>query len=1298
MKLKKILSSVLVTVMLFATIVAVIPPVNADAAYMSVGSTSGTLTQEEVVTLVTSKEDGVGIRYYNFATAEEMFQHEFDKGYLVGTKLGDAFSLYVNRYTGYVYYKNEITGEMITSNPWYIDSNVDAITRERLTSQLVVYFIETASATTTSTEFTSSKQAAAFSQISVSPILNGYRVNYSLGDTSDRVLLPAGMLAEDFEKKIIVPMIEALIKIFAEYDYDENPDDANEPIVGIFERFNSYGYKKLGFKKQSDKDRVLNVFEDIFGDEFDATKFDDVAFRTEVSEGVYSTMDTDTISSYLEAWQTIYRAVLLADFGENYRTTPIYDNIYDAYQSVFMITTQRYERKDPIANVTNFNKYIELYNNATSATAKDQYWKRLSNDINALNTMFKDFPITGHWEKDGKVVKEYADGAVPVSGTAIYALKGNTVAEPYEKLYFNKAKNFANMIKKFLPAYTVTEMLSDEKAAGCEMPVTPKAVFKVSLEYTLNEDGTLKIELPANSISFDESKYTLTKIDVLDMFGSVRTDSADDTYAFFPDGSGMVSRFADYTVVSLSRSLYGTDYAYSSLKADFNYLEQVSVPVFGMVSGEHGFVAVVDEGSALTELNISTSRSHKYASSYVSVAPYPQDKFDITTSVSVNTDVTSYSKTAKTRYDGSYTLRVSMLNSNADDQAAMALYNAEKATSYDNYAASYVGMANYYREYLIERGEITALANTAGDLPLYIEALGSMEYIKKILSFPINSALALTEFSDIVTMYNELSSCVDTLMEKAKQKDAEAEATEDLNEKINCKEEADEYRRLAEELADFSGISNINFKLTGFANNGLSYTYPTKVKWERVCGGKSGFRDLVATATDKNFGVYPDFDFMYVVNTAIFDGIGTNGYIARQIDNRYASKQIYYPSNGMYFPGFSGVVAADVIPELFGKFESRYAKYDWKYISLSTMGSTLNSDFDERDSVNRDESLGYVESVFTSAKDKGYSIMVDKGNAYTYKYVDHIIDIDTDSSHHLYCSYTVPFIGMVLHGYKNYAGSPINYSGVSDYDILRSIESGANLLYILCYKNTSYMKEYYDTNSYYSVDYNNWYTDILLNYKELNEAIGGELQNYIISDHRIITAEKVINSAQAKANYEKVRKEFLEMVRRQLNSSIDDAYASMAQDNTAGYVGVNLVTVDANNSFDLVANFVSQFEDVVNTTADAAFEADLSAIIADVQRLRGHNEATGMPVMVEGVANYEKDTKYNFYTDSDAYDKDYRVTDNTVMNNNVVSVTYTSISDPTKQVTFLLNFNVYAVNVMVDGEIIALDRYEYAKI
>ena len=59
--------------------------------------------------------------------------------------------------------------------------------------------------------------------------------------------------------------------------------------------------------------------------------------------------------------------------------------------------------------------------------------------------------------------------------------------------------------------------------------------------------------------------------------------------------------------------------------------------------------------------------------------------------------------------------------------------------------------------------------------------------------------------------------------------------------------------------------------------------------------------------------------------------------------------------------------------------------------------------------------------------------MANTGNMYSVKYMDHIIGVSTDSSHFKYSSYTIPFIGMVLHGFVNYSGSALNYSGSPDY-------------------------------------------------------------------------------------------------------------------------------------------------------------------------------------------------------------------------------------------------------------------------
>ena len=101
-------------------------------------------------------------------------------------------------------------------------------------------------------------------------------------------------------------------------------------------------------------------------------------------------------------------------------------------------------------------------------------------------------------------------------------------------------------------------------------------------------------------------------------------------------------------------------------------------------------------------------------------------------------------------------------------------------------------------------------------------------------------------------------------------------------------------------------------------------------------------------------------------------------------------------------------------------------------------------------------------------------VLTSGGNVYSWKYVDYITDAATDSSRHARSCATVPFLGIVLHGYVEFAGSAINMEGNIDYALLRAIENGASLKFILSYRNTQKLKQYYETSIYYSVRYDIW--------------------------------------------------------------------------------------------------------------------------------------------------------------------------------------------------------------------------------
>jgi hypothetical protein len=193
---------------------------------------------------------------------------------------------------------------------------------------------------------------------------------------------------------------------------------------------------------------------------------------------------------------------------------------------------------------------------------------------------------------------------------------------------------------------------------------------------------------------------------------------------------------------------------------------------------------------------------------------------------------------------------------------------AEKGIT-DYYSADYTGMAYAYRDYLTTpystgtqnesvENQTAVLERLSSDkfesqIPLYLETFGAVETIKKVLSVPVNVMTPLTTFEDIQQIYNDLSQ-------------------------------------------EGVGISNINFKLTGYANGGMYSTVPYGLKWEKAVGGKNGFKDLLefanninkASANDgNNLGIFPDFDFAYVNAIDSFDGLSLKKHAVKTIDDRY---------------------------------------------------------------------------------------------------------------------------------------------------------------------------------------------------------------------------------------------------------------------------------------------------------------------------------------------------------------------------------------------------------------------------
>ena len=624
-------------------------------------------------------------------------------------------------------------------------------------------------------------------------------------------------------------------------------------------------------------------------------------------------------------------------------------------------------------------------------------------------------------------------------------------------------------VLKYCPDYSFAQMDEDYELVDFEQEATSPAVFRMALEYTVDANG-LSVALPANGLRYDESTYRVTDLQILPYMGAsykgnpkrevtIKGENGEpDTtepfdkgtvytgYSFLPDGSGALYELTQ-SVYRMAR-VYGEDYALMSVTG--THTTPMRMPVFGQIETATYTDGTTESRGFLaiieegeTLASIAINHSTQYYSTIVPSFITRQS----------DTSKSSWTVYASRRYTDDYKLRYILLSDEKYEGTA------------GYYECSWMGMAQAYRNYLDAKDsgfERLTSDDVASSIPLYIETFGCMDTVKKIMSVPVTVSVALTSFEDIETMYDYL------LVE---------------------------------------GVSNVQFKMKGYANGGLYSEVPYKLKWQGSVGGKSGFKDLVEYAAEHpELGLFPDFDFVYTQGSG--SSVNMKKYGARTVSNRYTSKRVYSVTSQSLVSHYQMVLSPATFSRFYEKLEKKYSKYDNMAISLSTMGSDLNSSFSEEKTSLREDSKNYTIEALQYFTDKGYDVMVNGGNAFTWSHADHILDVPLTSNRYNNEYATVPFMGVVLHGYVQFAGTALNMEGNLSYAMLKAMESGAGIYFIISYTNTELLKEDEVLSQNYSVRYDIWQARLVEIYKELNSVLA-DVQTKLIIGHEFLNGTRV---------------------------------------------------------------------------------------------------------------------------------------------------------------------------------------------
>lgn len=573
--------------------------------------------------------------------------------------------------------------------------------------------------------------------------------------------------------------------------------------------------------------------------------------------------------------------------------------------------------------------------------------------------------------------------------------------------------------------YTAEKLKKDNEANLYETAENPDYSISVSIEYTLDK-GNLVVNIPIDSLNYDQKEMNVLEMSVLPFFGAAGTDKTG--YMFVPDGCGsLIYLNGDKTGINpYENPIYGEDGVISD-EAASTASTQIYLPVFGLKSDDTAFLGIVESGAANADICAQVSgKETSYNQIYTKFRTCEKSsKID---SIMNLTNNTVYQKD---KFDYDMRIRYVFL---------------------EDSKADYVGMANAYAEYLEDNNAIKKFEQKDG-LMLHFQAIASVPYVKNILGIPIDSAKSMTSYVQLQEMVEKY-----------------------LN----------------------NGVGNLNVSYIGWYNGGTEGTVSDGIKLVGSLGSKKEFNTLIDYLNDSNVGFYPQYELQYVANT---DGFNVNKKSSRDLSNMAAYKYKYSLATlQQEKDDRRAIVSPTYFSDITKGFLKDLSGYKIKGVSTAGSGYELNSDFNEKRPVYRQESAEKTAEQLAMLNDNNYSVSVSGANAYALKNADLIVDVPMSSSGNYMLDVDVPFYQIVLHGRVPYASMPVNKSGNYRESVLKLIEYGSAPSFEFMYEDNIELAN--TDSSYYSANFESWYDDSIELYNELN-GIYGNLNNEKIVAHTI---------------------------------------------------------------------------------------------------------------------------------------------------------------------------------------------------
>ncbi|MBQ7974971.1 MAG: hypothetical protein IJ300_04720 [Clostridia bacterium] len=259
--------------------------------------------------------------------------------------------------------------------------------------------------------------------------------------------------------------------------------------------------------------------------------------------------------------------------------------------------------------------------------------------------------------------------------------------------------------------YTKNDLQSDRADAGIQLD-DQGDVFKIVMNFTFENDE-LVVDIPCDQMYYPEELPIVSA--QLFKYGTFGEPDSKGSY-IVPSGSGAEFNFTRNKSADYALRFDGVDYSNSVTDEALDYS---SHPVFGALYQDAGYVAIVEEGSEVLQLNVESVSEGYVLYPELLLTPWQQ--------ISAGRNVILH---AEDSYAGNVKIRYSFLN---------------------NEEANYSEMAAIYQNYLEKTGAFEN-KSLSTELPFEFETINSIYVKDNVAGIPYTTELVTTSFDETKNM------------------------------------------------------------------------------------------------------------------------------------------------------------------------------------------------------------------------------------------------------------------------------------------------------------------------------------------------------------------------------------------------------------------------------------------------------------------------------------------------------------------------------------------------------------------